>query len=154
MSRIEEPLRDTSWGAWALRVFLSVAFLMTGLLHVTGVLKTGEAFGAVGGPQVAHVILGLVQIAAAILLVVPGAALAGAGLLALTMLVLIVVRHLSGDTWMEALSVFWLFFVALVGAEAARPHPWRPGRPFFWQIPARRLPGSGLEVGDRGDTRV
>ena len=85
--------RVRTYVAWTLQILLAAAFLGAGLSKLAGASAMVELFDAIGLGQWFRYVTGVVEVAGAVLLLVPGLAVAGAALLGTTM-VFAVLTHL------------------------------------------------------------
>lgn len=72
--------------AWSLQALLAAAFLASGGSKLMGVQQMVEAFDRIGLGQGFRYVTGLIEVTSGILLLVPGFAAFGAGLLVCTMI--------------------------------------------------------------------
>lgn len=130
---------DTSFGSWALRVFLGCVFLMTGILNLSGQLTTQLAFERMGLPDAARIVFGVLELVVGVLMFVPGAALLAGGLLALLMLVALLLRVINDSTPMVLVSALWLGAALVVVKTAVDRHPRTIDEPIAPDIQPRRI---------------
>ena len=90
---IQAPSRGRVVGAWILQGLLAAAFLAAGGAKLAGVLMMVQIFDQIGMGQWFRVVTGLVEVAGAVALLVPGLAALGAAWLGATMF-FAVVTHL------------------------------------------------------------
>src|SRR5207302_9594341 len=75
---IQAPSRGRVVGAWILQGLLAAAFLAAGGAKLAGVLMMVQIFDQIGMGQWFRVVTGLVEVAGAVALLVPGLAALGA----------------------------------------------------------------------------
>ncbi len=75
-----------TYGGWALKIVVGLAFLAAGGSKLAGVDDMVMVFDQVGFGQWFRYVTGLIEVAGAVLLFVPGRAIYGAGLLICTMI--------------------------------------------------------------------
>lgn len=85
--------RVRTYATWALQILLAAAFLGAGLSKLAGASAMLELFDAIALGQWFRYVTGVVEVGGAVLLLVPGLAVAGAALLGTTM-VFAVLTHL------------------------------------------------------------
>jgi uncharacterized membrane protein YphA (DoxX/SURF4 family) len=90
---IQSPSRRRVVGAWILQGLLAAAFLAAGGAKLAGVPMMVQIFDQIGMGQWFRVVTGLVEVAGAVALLVPGLAALGAAWLGATMF-FAVVTHL------------------------------------------------------------
>lgn len=79
------PSRALPIAVWTIRAVVAAAFLAAGTAKLSGVAEMVQVFEAIGIGQWFRYVTGSVEVAGAILLVVPATTLIGAALLACTM---------------------------------------------------------------------
>ena len=81
-----EKSKIVIYGGWALKIVAGLAFLAAGLSKLAGAEQMQQVFGDIGFGQWFRYVTGLIEVAGAALLFVPGLAIYGAGLLICTMI--------------------------------------------------------------------
>jgi len=107
------------YGLWGLKGFAALAFIAAGSMKLIGVPDMVAVFDTIDLGQWFRYVTGMIEIASAVLLFVPGLQLIGAGLLAATMLGAVLAHlFIIGPSMVPALVL--LIVVSLI-AWAHRP---------------------------------
>ena len=93
-SRHRAPSKWQHWGLWGLQILLALAFLAAGGQKLAGTEAMVAMFDRIGAGQWFRVFTGVMEVGAAILVVIPRTAFAGAVLIAAIM-VGAVLTHLA-----------------------------------------------------------
>ena len=133
---MERSTRALNLVAWGLSVLLAVIFLLTGVPKILGIESVGLQAAAMRGfPGWIRVVTGIVEVVAAIGLLVPRLGAGAASVLALLMIPAFLTQRMSGEPglWIPPLLFVLLLFVAWARnpevvragyrALRARPHP-------------------------------
>ena len=112
-SPVESPRKVTNIVLWVLQIVAAVLFLMAGGAKLAGAAPMVATFNAIGVGQWFRYVTGGIEIVSAVLLLVPGMAAFGAGLLVCTMLGAIV-SHVTILHTSPAVPVVLLIVVAAI----------------------------------------
>ena len=127
--RWRDPMPDTGFANWVLRVIVRLTFALTGIINVFGLLLSEHTFAAMALPDGVRVAVGVLQLMGAVAMFVPGGGLFGGGLLAFLLLVTLLLRVVHGQLPMVFVTAFWLAACIAIAVGAWRQEPWHPDDP-------------------------